>query len=141
MSASGAFEITAWDAEAPYDAPADGPALARITVRKRFSGALEGESVAELLVCAEAGYVASERVRGRLDGRAGTFVLQHGGTQGGGKPFQFGNVIPGSGTGALAGLRGTVVIEHERYRLEYELPTQRISSVRSSCDSSGSRAS
>lgn len=123
MSVSGTFEITAWDADPPYDAPADGPPLARITVRKRFSGALEGESVAELLVCAEAGYVASERVCGRLDGREGTFVLQHGGTQGAGRePFQFGNVIPGSGTGALAGLRGTVVMEHERYTLEYELP-------------------
>jgi Protein of unknown function (DUF3224) len=123
MSVSGAFEITAWDADPPYDAPADGPPLARITVRKRFSGALEGESVAELLVCAEAGYVASERVRGRLDGREGTFVLQHGATDGaGGAPFQFGNVVPGSGTGALAGLRGSVVMEHERYTLEYELP-------------------
>ena len=32
----------------------------------------------------------------------------------------FGNVIPGSGTGALAGLRGTVAMEHERYTLEYD---------------------
>jgi Protein of unknown function (DUF3224) len=121
VKVAGTFEITGWDAQPPYDAPADGPPLARITVRKRFSGPLEGESVAELLVCGEAGYVTNERVTGRLDGRDGTFVIQHGGTDGDAVPWQFGNVIPGSGTGALAGLRGSVLMEHEKYTLEYEL--------------------
>jgi hypothetical protein len=122
MRATGPLEITAWDAQPAYDAPAEGPPLARITVRKHFTGPLEGESVAELLVCAEAGYVANERVSGRLDGRTGTFVLQHGGTDAGdGAPFQFGNVVPGSGTGELAGLGGTVHMDHEGYTLDYEL--------------------
>jgi hypothetical protein len=122
VNASGTFEITAWEAEPPYDTPAEGPPLARITVRKRFSGALQGESVAELLVCGEAGYVGSERVTARLDGADGTFVLQHGATQGAdGAPIQFGHVIGGPGTGALAGLHGTVRMEHERYTLDYQL--------------------
>ena len=61
-------------------------------------------------------------MRGTLDGRAGTFVLQHGATGApDGSPFMFGHVVPGSGTGALAGLRGTVRMEHERYTLDYEL--------------------
>ena len=120
--AEGTFAITAWDAEPPYDAPAAGPPLARITVRKTFIGPLTGESEAQLLVCGEAGYLANERVRGTLDGRAGTFVLQHGATAApDGTPFTFGNVVPGSGTGALDGLRGSVRMEHERYALEYEL--------------------
>ena len=38
-----------------------------------------------------------------------------------GTPFMFGNVVPGSGTGELTGLRGTVRMEHERYTLDYEL--------------------
>jgi hypothetical protein len=121
VKAAGAFEITGWDAQPPYDAPTDRPPLARITVRKRFSGPLEGESVAELLVCGETGYVASERVTGRLDGRDGSFVIQHGGTARDGEPWQFGNVIPGSGAGELAGLRGIVLMEHEKYTLDYEL--------------------
>jgi hypothetical protein len=121
-SAAGTFAITGWDAEPPYDAPGEGPPLARITVRKAFSGALEGTSEAQLLVCGEAGYLASERVSGVLDGRAGTFVLQHGATAApDGSPFTFGNVVPGSGTGELAGLRGTVRMEHERYGLEFAL--------------------
>jgi hypothetical protein len=115
------FDVTAWD-DAPYDEPADGPRLARATVRKAFRGDLEGESTAELLLCqsdpsggaAGAGYVASERVVGRLGGRSGTFVLQHGGLSGGGEaPRTFGHVVPGSGTGGLAGLRGTAEISRD----------------------------
>ena len=122
MTGEGTFAITAWDAEPPYDAPADGPPQGRITVRKAFSGALSGTSEAQLLVCGEAGYVASERITGALDRRAGTFVVQHGATAApDGSPYQFGNVIPGSGTGELAGLRGTITFAHERYAFDLEL--------------------
>jgi hypothetical protein len=110
------FEITGWEQD-DYDAPADGPPLTRATVRKRFSGGLEGESVAELLTCGELAYAANERVTGTLDGRAGTFVLQHGAWEGG----QWGFVVPGSGTGELAGLRGDARLDHGRIALDYEL--------------------
>jgi hypothetical protein len=112
------FEITGWDQQA-YDEPDDGLPLSRATtVRKRFAGPLEGESVAELLMCGEAAYLANERVRGTLEGRTGTFVLQHGAVTDRGS---FGYVVPGSGTGDLAGVRGEAVMEHGRIALEYEL--------------------
>jgi hypothetical protein len=110
------FAITGWEQD-DYDAPPDGPALTRASARKRFSGALEGESVAELLTCGELAYAANERVTGTLDGRDGTFVLQHGAWEGG----QWGFVVPGSGTGALAGLRGDARMDHGRIVLDYEL--------------------
>jgi uncharacterized protein DUF3224 len=110
------FEITGWDQD-DYDAPAEGPPLTRATVRKRYDGALAGESVAELLTCGELAYTANERVTGTLDGRSGTFVLQHGAWEGG----QWGFVVPGSGTGELAGLRGSVRMAHERATLDVEL--------------------
>jgi hypothetical protein len=110
------FEITGWDQD-DYDAPAEGPPLTRATVRKRYDGALAGESVAELLTCGELAYLANERVTGRLDGHEGTFVLQHGAWDGG----QWGFVVPGSGTGALAGLRGEARLEHGRIALDYEV--------------------
>ena len=116
MKQGAAFEITGWD-QAPYDEPADGPPLTRATVRKAYVGALEGESVAELLTCGELAYTANERVTGALDGRAGTFVLQHGAWEGG----QWGFVVPGSGTGGLTGLRGEAILEHGRIALDYEL--------------------
>jgi hypothetical protein len=110
------FEISGWEQDG-YDAPPDGPPLTRATVRKTFSGALEGESVAELLTCGELAYAANERVTGALDGRTGTFVLQHGAWEGG----QWGFVVPGSGTGDLAGLRGDARLDHGRIALDYEL--------------------
>ena len=90
--------------------------LARTTVKKTLTGDLQGTSVAELLMLwAEdhAGYVASERVTGRLEGREGSFVLQHGGLVDGETLNPFGHVVPGSGTGDLAGLRGTGIFLHD----------------------------
>lgn len=116
--ATASFDVTGWD-ESPYDEPEDGPRLARATVTKVFRGDLEAESTAEVLLCqrdasdlsAGGGYIASERVVGRLGGRSGTFVLQHGGLGGAGTaPRTFGHVVPGSGTGDLAGLRGEIEI-------------------------------
>lgn len=116
MKLESAFEITGWE-QAPYDEPADAPPLKRATVRKAYSGALEGESVAELLTCGELAYLANERVTGALDGRTGTFVLQHGAWESG----QWGFVVPGSGTGGLADLRGEARLEHGKIALDYEL--------------------
>jgi hypothetical protein len=115
------FDVTGWD-EAPYDEPADAPRLARATVTKTFRGDLKGESTAEVLLCqrnpsdlsAGGGYIASERFSGRLGEREGTFVLQHGGLGGAGTaPRTFGHIVPGSGTGDLAGLHGEVEIQQD----------------------------
>jgi len=106
------FEITSFEL-APYDEPAEGLPMARGTVLKRFSGRLEARSRTEMLTAGEAGYVASERVEGTLDGRAGSFVLQHGSVDDGGEPRAFGHVVPGSGTGELRGLRGKAAYAHD----------------------------
>src|SRR4051794_9304904 len=97
------FEITAWDEE-PYAGAPGGPALARVTVRKAFSGALEGTSEAQLLTAqgpGGAGYVASEVFVGSLDGRSGSFVVQHHGVDDQRAPRSAGTIVPGSGTGEL----------------------------------------
>ncbi len=109
------FEITGWE-EATYDEPHEGPKLTRATIAKRFSGPLEGMSVTELLTAQGEegrGYVASERVTGALEGRSGTFVLQHGGVGDATEQRAFGHVVPGSGTGALRGLRGEAAYAHD----------------------------
>ena len=110
------FEITGWD-ETTYDQPGEGPKLTRGTVRKTFTGGgLEGTSVAELLTAhgeEGRGYLASERVEGVLEGRRGTFVLQHGGVGDATEQRAFGHVVPGSGTGELRGLRGEAVYAHD----------------------------
>jgi hypothetical protein len=94
----------------PYDEPAEGPALSRIHVEEAFSGDIAGDGVVEFLQAAQAdgtaSFVGIERVSARLGGRAGTFLLQDAGTVAGNVVSGDWFVIPGSGTGELAGLRG-----------------------------------
>ena len=123
--ATATFEITAWE-ETAYDEPADGPKLSRITVRKTFRGEIEAESTAELLTCqpidGAAGYVASERIVGRVGDRSGSFVVQHGGVHDGATSARpFGHVVPGSGTGELRGLTGEAAFRHDEHGATFTL--------------------
>jgi hypothetical protein len=96
---------------AAYAEPPEGPALMRIHVEESFSGDIEGEGVAEFLQVARAdgsaSFVGIERVTGTVAGKEGTFVLQDAGTVEGNVVSGEWFVVPGSGTGGLAGLRGT----------------------------------
>jgi len=73
-----------------------------------------------------AGYVAMERVTGKLHGRSGSFALQHSGTMTRGAQQLTITVVPDSGTGELVGLVGTMAIiiaeGKHLYELEYSLP-------------------
>lgn len=99
----------------------------RMTLDKQFRGALEATSEGIMLAVrteeeGSAGYVAIERVTGTLDGREGTFVLQHSGIMDRGEKRLVIHVIPGTGTGALAGLRGTmdIIITEGKHEYEFE---------------------
>lgn len=103
----------------------------RISINKQFHGDLDATSIGEMLsamtaVKGSAGYVAMERVTGALQGRRGSFVLQHSGTMNRGEPVLSVTVVPDSGTGELAGLSGSLGIDIREgvhhYHLEYALP-------------------
>lgn len=105
--------------------------LGRQSLDKTFSGDLQAHSVGEMLMAmsavkGSAGYVAIERVDGTLNGRAGSFVLQHSGTMNRGAPALLITVVPDSGTGELTGLAGTMAIQvdagQHRYTFDYTLP-------------------
>jgi hypothetical protein len=90
--------------------------LGRLTIDKRFHGDLEGISKGEMLavqsdVKGSAGYVALERVTGKLQGRSGGFVLQHSATMTRGESAAAITVVPDSGSGELAGLTGKMTIK------------------------------
>jgi uncharacterized protein DUF3224 len=93
-----------------YDESAEGPALTRIHVEESFSGDITGDGVVEFLQAAgadgSASFVGIERVTGQIAGRQGTFLLQDAGTVAGNIVSGDWFVIPRSGTGQLAGLRG-----------------------------------
>ena len=132
MHARGTFEVKLTP-QAP-NGNAQDSALGRMTIDKQFRGDLEGTGRGEMLtamspVKGSAGYVAIERVSGKLQGRTGTFVLQHSGTMARGGQQLTISVVPDSGTGELTGLAGEMVIiiadgKHS-YEFEYSLPAPR----------------
>lgn len=127
--ASGTFDVTLTPQPASDDTL--GANVGRLTIAKQFHGGLEGVSKGEMLtamtdVDGSAGYVAIETFSGTLDGRSGTFVLQHSGTMNRGAPQLSIAVVPDSGTGQLEGITGTMTIEiageAHSYDFAYTLP-------------------
>lgn len=112
MRAEGPFDVTR-TADTVH-AAADG-LLGRHALAKTYHGALQATATGEMLSAGtatpgSAGYVAIEKVTGTLDGRAGSFYLQHSGTLTRGVGTLAIHVIPDSGTDELAGLTGTMQI-------------------------------
>lgn len=130
--ARGTFEVQLTP-HAP-DAGATDTLPARLTMDKQFHGDLEGTSHGQMLTAStavdgSAGYVAIERVRGTLQGRAGSLVLQHSGSLERGTPHLTITVVPDSGTEELVGLAGQLEISiadgKHSYVFEYTLPEAR----------------
>lgn len=112
--ASGPFEVKVTP-QKPDTQVARSANLGRLTIDKRYHGDLEASAKGEMLatqgeVKGSAGYVALERVTGTLQGRSGSFVLQHSATMKRGTPESSITVVPDSGTGELAGLSGSMRI-------------------------------
>lgn len=126
--ASGTFEVKMTPLTTGDDVPG------RMSLDKQFHGPLEATGKGEMLtamtsVQGSAGYVAVERVTGKLDGRSGSFVLQHSGIMNRGEPSLTITVVPDSGTGELAGIAGTMKINiadgKHSYDFEYTLGESR----------------
>jgi hypothetical protein len=124
MIAKGEFDVSLQPLK-PYAAGAAGIRLGRMSIDKVFRGDLEGTSQGEMLsartaVETSAGYVALEQVQGTLDGKQGTFVLQHFGTTQADTNRLLLEVVPDSGTGELQGLSGSMTIEIREGKHFYE---------------------
>ena len=129
--ASGSFDVKVIP-QKPDNKEAEAANFQRLSLDKQFHGDLDGTSQGEMIgslseVKGSGGYVAMERVRGILNGRKGTFVLQQSGTMTGGVPKMTVTVVPDSGTGELIGLSGSMAIRIDAggkhfYDFEYTLP-------------------
>ncbi len=110
--ASGPFDVKLSPLE-PYN-KSENSGLARMSLDKHFHGDLDATSQGEMLSAGSAkdsgGYVAIERVSGALQGRKGSFALQHNATMTHRVPYLNIIVVPGSGTGELSGLSGKMTI-------------------------------
>ena len=125
--ASGTFEVRL---SPQVDGEEGGASVGRMLIDKRFTGDLEATSKGQMLAVrtpteGSAGYVAMELVMGKLQGRAGTFVLQHTGTMERGAQQLSITVVPDSGTGELVGLAGRMEIDFSggghAYHFDYTL--------------------
>lgn len=123
--AAGTFEIVMNPGRAEL-----GGAVGRLDFTKTWRGDVGGTGSGVLLSCGEpqtgeAGYVAIETVEGRLDDKDGSFALLQLGLMHAGRKLRY-EVAPGSGTGALTGIIGTLHLTIEgdgthRYELSYEV--------------------
>ncbi len=128
IAAQGTFDVKL--IPQPPDDPAVEAPIGRMSIDKQFHGDLEGTSQGQMLaamtdVKGSAGYVALERVSGTLQGKTGSFALQHNGMMTRGEPQLSVTVVPDSGTGQLAGLAGRMTINvadgKHSYVFEYTL--------------------
>lgn len=124
--AHGTFTVKLAPLSAP---PAEG--LARFSIDKEIRGDLEATTQGEMISAGDpksgaAGYVAIEKVSGKLGGREGSFVLQHMASMDAAGPKMTVQVVPGSGTGELKGIAGVFAIRIESgqhlYDMDYTLP-------------------
>jgi hypothetical protein len=128
-TATGTFEVRPGD-ETPIDEPGDGLRVTHATGTQRFSGDIEGDGSIDWLMCylptKTARYVGLQRITGTIGGRRGSVILEATGDHDGTGSASTWSVIEGTGTGDLAGIRGTGGFEAKggttvSYRLDYEL--------------------
>ena len=104
------FSPSDWEPEISTGLP-----VGHAHMRKSFQGGLEGRSVTQFTSAFDptsgvGTYLAMESIEGVLDGLTGSFNLVHSATTDGVSPdrlAEFMLIVPGSGTGELAGLTGT----------------------------------
>lgn len=129
IRATGTFDVKL----APLSAynSAEEAKTGRMSIDKVFHGDLEGTSKGEMLTGmtdtkGSAGYVAIERVTGTLNGKSGSFTLQHSGSMNRGVANLTLTVVADSATGQLSGLSGkmNIIISAGKhaYELDYALP-------------------
>ena len=122
--ARGSFEITMTPGEGVLDG------TGRFDFVKTWSGDLTAEGAGAMFAAGDpaagaAGYVAIETVRGTLAGREGSFaLLQRGLMLADGISLEY-VVAPGSGTGELVGITGTLDLDTSNghaWELTFQLP-------------------
>ena len=119
QTARGTFEVTITPQESD-----DG--IGHLTLDKTWTGDLAGTGHGLMLSAGDpascrAGYVALEVVDGSLHGRTGTLAFQQLGVMRDGDQELRYDVVPGSGTGELADITGSLALTIDERGHTYEL--------------------
>jgi hypothetical protein len=127
--ASGKFTVTGGSEQTIREAPGE-VRLTRVSGTQRFAGAIEGAGEVDWVFCYRpdrtARFVGLQRVEGSIDGRAGSVILESVGDHDGHRSKGSWRVVPGSGTGELAGIDGSGSFDapggmEVDYELDYRL--------------------
>lgn len=118
------FQVKSWDEKIIADVDGEGTEMngayypkrgfSRADVTYAYSGALDGTSTVAYLISyreSAAPIAAFERFEGSLDGRQGSFVMQHAGEQDAKGVRATLTIVEGLGTGDLETLRGEATID------------------------------
>ena len=113
--AKAAFSVKTWDEKTRDGKPLNevsGRKFTRALVTRSYQGDLEGEGTVDFLMFyrddGTASYIGLEEVVGSLGGKSGSFAVQHTGSYADGTAKATSLIVPGSGTGELAGITGQV---------------------------------
>jgi len=105
---TGSFTLDSWEQKVVDDR--DGSPIARAHLTKTFTGDLTGTSSADILLAGGEGgaraYCGFERITGTVAGRTGSVVLRHNAQGDADSAWMTWQVLPGSGSGELAGVTG-----------------------------------
>lgn len=103
------FKIENWE-EILFSRSESGPKLNRASVSQSYSGDLEAKSTIEYLMTTfendYSSFIGIEEVIGKLEGRSGSFLLEHEGSHENGVAKSAFKIIQNSGSGELEGIRG-----------------------------------
>lgn len=125
----GVFEVTSWNEE-QVGGLEEAAKVTTAGIGQRFTGGIDAQTRWDMVMTyrddGTADFVGYQRIDGRIGDKTGTFVLQGVGQFDGKEARTRLEVVPGSSTGDLTGLRGTGVAvapsgSTGTYSLDYEL--------------------
>ena len=120
----GTFEVLSGDEETWLGGDGD-VKLTRVLGAQRFEGDIEGDGSIAWLMCyrpdGSARLVGMQRIEGAMAGRSGSLVMEAVGDHDGQSSTATWKVVPGTGTGDLAGVRGNGRFVARGKRVDYEL--------------------
>jgi hypothetical protein len=127
--ATGIFTVTGGNEQTIRDAEGE-MRLTRVSGSQRFEGAIVGDGSVEWVMCyspdRSSRFVGFQRIEGSIGERSGSLVMESTGFHDGRSSVGSWRIIPGSGTGELAGIGGRGTFEAPggpavTYELDYEL--------------------
>jgi hypothetical protein len=121
---NGIFQITGWD-EKPYLENDDGSKQSHAKINQNYFGDLQGSSDIQYLMTYQmdgtAIFVGFETVTGTINGKTGSFVIQHTGKFEAGAATSNFAIVPNSGKNELTNISGNgFFISGENGQAKYE---------------------